>query len=322
MYKIKQIPEDFIVKEIPSYTLDENGQFSYFLLRKRSYNTLDAVSKIAEKLRIRLKNIGFAGTKDRNAITEQAISIKNIRLNKIANLKLKDINLELIGKGENPISLGDLIGNQFKITVRNLPNQRLILKSPKNIPNFFGPQRFSKNNIEIGKALVKKNFQKAINLIDNYRVKEFIEDAPGDLIGAIRTLPLKLRRLYIHAYQSYIWNKTIEEYLKTNPKNELIPIIGFGTELRINIIGKIIRKILTKEEITQRDFIIKQLPEISSEGSKRQLLMTPEDFKIKTEKDELNENKIKAILSFSLKKASYATVIIEHIFSSYHLPFK
>lgn len=315
MYKIKQVPEDFVVKEIPDYILDENGEYSYFLLKKRNYTTIDAISKIANKLRIPLKFIGFAGNKDKAAITEQLISIKNLKVTAIGRLNLKDINLEFIGKGNKPISLGDLKGNQFKITVRNLLTKRTPTKSTERIPNLFGPQRFSKNNIEIGKALVKKNFKKAIDLMEHRKVEEFLENNPGNFIGGIRTLPLKLRKIYIHAYQSSLWNKTVEGHLKTFPhKNELIPIIGFGTEIKNNKIKEITIEILHEEDINQRDFIIPQIPELSEEGSKRSLFVSPKNLTINIEEDELNKNKYKAIVKFKLQKASYATVVIDFIF--------
>jgi tRNA pseudouridine13 synthase len=315
MYKIKQNPEDFIVEEIPEYETQMEGEYSYFLLKKISYTTMDAIIKIAQRLKIPLKYIGFAGTKDKAAITEQVISIKNIKVIDIEKINLKDIGLEYLGEGNNPISLGDLKGNKFKITVRNLSTKRTATKSVERIPNLFGPQRFSKNNIEIGKAMVKKNFRKAIDLMEHKKVDESIELNPGNFIGAIRTLPLKIRKIYIHAYQSYLWNKTIEEYLKTNPyKSEQIPIVGFGTELSIDKISDIIREILHEEDIILRDFIIPQMPELSSEGSERNLFVKPENLTIDIEEDELNQGKFKAIVKFILPKGSYATVIIDYLF--------
>src|SRR3989338_6162306 len=98
MCKIKQIPEDFIVKEINDIKFDDNGIYSYFLLKKRNYNTLRAIKIISEKLKIPEKNIGFAGSKDKNAVTEQIISIKNGNKN-IENIGFRDIELKVIGKG-------------------------------------------------------------------------------------------------------------------------------------------------------------------------------------------------------------------------------
>ena len=114
MYKIKQLPEDFIVKEINDIKFDDNGQYSYFLLKKKNYNTLRAIQQISKKLRINEKNIEFAGNKDKNAITEQVISIYKGNKN-IENINIKDIELKFLGQGNERIFLGNLKGNEFII---------------------------------------------------------------------------------------------------------------------------------------------------------------------------------------------------------------
>ena len=305
MYTIKEKPEDFLVKEIPDYELGE-GIYAYFWLTKKNENTIDAARRIAEKLKIPLKNIGFAGTKDKIAITKQVISIKK---GKKEEIKLKDITLEYIGQGNTPISLGDLKGNEFVITVRNIKTKRI--KTSGLIPNLFGPQRFSKNNAEIGKYLVKKQFNKAVELINNPGVQEHLESSPADYIGALRIIPLKTRKIYIHAYQSLLWNKTVEQFLKTGHNtNRKIPIIGFQTdreEIKDADLKEILLNILKQEEITERNFIIPQIKELSSEGAERDLFVKPENLEI-----DIKEKT--AIVSFSLKKGSYATVVVDMLF--------
>ncbi|MBW2995727.1 tRNA pseudouridine(13) synthase TruD [Candidatus Woesearchaeota archaeon] len=315
MYKIKEIPKDFLVKEIPDYELDESGQYSYFWLTKTNYTTMNAVKTIAAALNIPLKFIGFAGTKDKRAITKQTISIKAPK-EKVETLNLKDIKLGYIGQGSKPISLGDLKANEFVITVRNLITRRL--QHGEIIPNLFGPQRFSKNNAEIGRALVKRDFETAMNLIDQAEVKQHLENFPGDFIGALRKIPLKIRKIYIHAYQSLLWNKTVQEFTKIHrSRNMKIPIIGFGTDIdsiEDPDLKQIINSLLEQEEITTRDFIMPAIKELSAEGSQRNLFVIPKKIEIITEKDELNENKLKTIVSFSLPKGSYATVVIDYFF--------
>ncbi|MBD3354705.1 tRNA pseudouridine(13) synthase TruD [Candidatus Woesearchaeota archaeon] len=311
MYKIKESPKDFIVKEIPDYDLDRSGDYSYFWLIKKNTTTMDAVKRIADRLKIPLKNIGFAGTKDKKAITKQTVSIKKIKKEKIESLNLKDIKLEFIGKSSSPISLGDLKGNEFVITVRNITKDKI--KPKEIIPNLFGPQRFSTNNIEIGKAIIKRNLEKALKLIDKKEVQKHLEKFPGDYIGALRKIPLKIRRIYIHAYQSMLWNKTVKKYINLgHHQNIKIPIIGFGTNIKSiedEDLKKIIKDILSKEEITTRDFILPAIKELSAEGDKRDLFMKIQNLEIETKKD-------RAIVSFSLPKGSYATVVIEEIFNS------
>lgn len=322
MYIIKQIPEDFLVWEIPRIKKEKEGDYAYFWLRKRDYNTIDAVKMISEKLKLPMKNIGFAGTKDKMAITEQVISIRGINAERAKaiceKLSFKNIELSYISQGKKPVSLGDLKGNKFKITVRNLP-EKLEIKNIDKIPNFFGPQRFSENNAEIGRAIVKKNFKKAFDMINQSYVKEYLEEHPGDFIGAIRQIPLRLRRMYVNAYQSFLWNKTAEAYLKTDySEKKMIHLIGFATELKDNAVDEIEKDIMEEEGIILRDFIIPQMPELSSEGGERELFAAVENFDIKYETDELNKDKYKAAVSFLLPKGSYATAVIETLFFFYN----
>ncbi|MFC1686726.1 tRNA pseudouridine(13) synthase TruD, partial [Nanoarchaeota archaeon] len=160
MYQIKQIPEDFVVKEISNVkikdSLKDKGIYAYFKLTKKERNTIDAIKLISRKLGIPEKDIGFAGSKDRNAITEQMISIKEVKSKnykeKASKLELKDITLEFISYGENPICLGDLQGNYFEIVIRNLDAS--ILKEKAKIINYFDEQRFGKNNIKVGRNII------------------------------------------------------------------------------------------------------------------------------------------------------------------------
>ena len=89
-----------------------------------------------------------------------------------------------------------------------------------------------------------------------------------------------------------------------------MPIVGFGIELKNS--DKIIKTILEKEKITSRDFIIRQIPELSMEGNERNTFIKVNDFEIiNQDKDELNKNKEKLIVKFSLPKSWYATVLVD-----------
>jgi len=342
MYKIKQIPEDFIVKEVNEVKTDEKGRYTYFILKKRNYTTERAVSAVAHYLKTDRKNIGYAGSKDKNALTEQFISIQ--QQIKKQDIKLKDIELKYFGKGNERINLGDLKGNEFIITVRNLKQYNLEINQSLQIPNYFDEQRFSKNNAEIGRSILKKDFKKAVDLIlvdyskekNSFEkdVKEHISRLPNDFIGAIKKVPKKIRMMYVHAFQSLIFNETVSEliisetkdYKKVNysqgifvfPDKDLnnikIPIIGFGTEFKDNKLRDISLKILEEEGIKLRDFIIRGMPELASEGDERYMFVEAEKFDLKFEKDELNKSKKKYIISFALPKGSYATIVIKKIF--------
>jgi len=294
MYKIKQKLEDFIVNEITNIKIKNRGNYSIFLLKKTNYTTEKAVQTIANKLKIPRKFISYAGNKDKIAITTQYISIKNCR---IKELSLKDIELKHKGYLDKPISLGDLEGNEFKIKV-------ITNKTPKKINkmiNYFGEQRFSKNNVEIGKAIIKKDFKKAAELIDDKNTKEYLKNNPTDYIGSLRKISIKILKIYVHSYQSYLWNK-LAEPCSAKLSNKKLNIIGFDTKLT-----KEETNLLKKEGIDQRDFIIKQIPELTSEGSERELFTDIKDLKIK----KIGKG---YILRFKLNKGSYATIVIDSLF--------
>ncbi len=307
-YKIKQIPEDFIVKEKSNVKIGKEGRYSYFILRKTNYTTQKAVKAIANALKIDENKIGFAGNKDKNAVTEQIISIE-IDPKRAEKLKLKDIELKFVGKGNEEISLGSLKGNEFEITVRNID------KKPKKIDkvvNYFDEQRFSKYNVEIGKAIIKKDFKKAAELIaktHNFGFEKYLETK--NYVEALRKVPKTLLKLYVHAYASHIWNKTAEKF-----KNEkTIPVIGFATDFKNKEVEKFVNGLLKKDGISKRDFIIKQIYYASSEGDERKVYADVEDLEIgDLEDDDLNKGKKKCVIKFKLQKGSYATIVIKNLF--------
>lgn len=304
MYKIKQIPEDFRVKEISIIKPIKQGKFTYFILKKTNYTTHRAVKAIANALHVEEKRFGFAGNKDKIAVTEQlcSVDVDPARLNRI---KLKDIEIEVAGKGNEPICLGDLKENEFEITVRNID------KKPKKINkiiNYFDEQRFSEDNVEIGKAIIKKDFKKAVELISKTHELRLNSN---DYVYALRSLPKTLLKLYVHSYQSDIWNKTVEKF----KDKKIMPIVGFGTEFKDKKIEKFVLDLLKKDGINQRDFIIRQMPNISSEGAERDVFAMVKNLKISAlEDDELNKGKKKCLIKFKLQKGSYATVVIRTIF--------
>lgn len=304
MYKIKENPGDFIVEEVTDIEPRKKGQYSLWWMKKKDITTADAVSKIARKLHIKRRFIGFAGAKDKRAITKQLISISRAGKSRVERLNIEGIDLEFYGFSENPVSLGDLEGNNFEIIVRDVDVSKKI--ENKKIKNFFGEQRFSEQNADIGRAMIKKNFKTAAEKIsESYNeVKEHLKISDTDHIGALRRLDLKILKIYVHAYQSFLWNKIAEQI----DDDIELPLIGFDTELNENI-TEIVEVVMKEEGITYRDFIIKQIPELSCSGAKRDIFVKPQNFKIL----EKGEDKIR--LKFFLPKGSYATEVIRQMFS-------
>jgi tRNA pseudouridine13 synthase len=320
MYKLKQKPEDFIVKE--NIKLDFGPEkYSYFLLKKKDLTTHRAIKLISQKLHLNLKDIGYAGLKDKHAITYQYISIKGNHPN--LSINEPDIELTYKGTGPEPITLGSLSENYFEITIRDIEKKPKLISS---FPNYFDKQRFSKNNAEIGKLLIKKEFKEATFLLKENKhpkLSQALEKNPTDYVGAINRIPRKILMLYLHSYQSKLFNYSLNNYIRENFPHKT-KNFGFGElsftkhyeELFLELPGFDSEQENLPDDILPRDFIIRQLPNLSLESQKRPAFVKPTNIKLSDlEADELNKGKNKIKITFSLKKGSYATMFIKALFS-------
>src|SRR4030043_1525116 len=326
-YKVKELLEDFIVIEKPNLKLVEKGEYIIFTLKKKNYTTERAVQQIADALHIDRKRIGYAGSKDSKAVTEQSISIKGAGREKIESLKLRDLDLGFVSYANEPISLGDLEGNSFEIVVRSIAKKQKPKKVDR-IVNYFGEQRFSKNNAEIGKAIIKKDFKKAVDRVldsigkEEEKVIEHLKKSKNDFVGALKEMAWKTLNMYIHAYQSKLWNELASKLVKKKHSPTLnsgamkLPLIGFASEIQDKDVKQVVGRILQNEDVTKEDFVIRAIPDLSSAGSEGELFVDVKDLKIgELEDDELNKGKKKVKISFSLGKGSYATEVIKVLFS-------
>jgi len=325
--RLKQTPEDFMVKEINDINISLQGKYCAFTLHKKNWNTIDAVREIANRIGINEKDIRYSGLKDRNAVTEQLITI-NINNQKIVSrLKINDIKLTFLGWTERHATTSDNKGNKFIITIRGLDKQ--ITKKPKKIPNYYDEQRFGndgKNHL-VGKLIIKKQFKEACELLG-------ITAENGDYVSALKKTGLT--HIYFSAYQSYLFNNVLSSFVMQSCKKifyldisgmmlafpalfkgteeipEELPIVAFDTEFFDAQAEKAYETLLKKDGITLRDFAIKQFPNLVTSSPKRQSFMVAEGFRTTDySEDEFNKGKMKQAMEFSLPKGSYATLVIK-----------
>jgi len=308
--KIKVVEEDFKVEEIPkNFELRteylDGYDYVHYLLEKKNWNTLDVVETVARRLRINAKSIGYAGNKDKKAVTSQRISIPLSAINNVKdveNLNIKNCNAKFLGYCNERITLGDLEGNKFTIVVRRLDEERDIQIS--RIKNYFGQQRFGvdNKNVLVGKALLKKDFKKVCSLLG-------LDVSDNNFVGVLKELDARVLRLYLGAYQSFLWNNAAK---KVKEVDEL-ELVGFLTEFQEST-KKIYEELMNKEGVKLEDFLIKQFKEISMEGGMRKLHVDVENFSCSWKDDELFSGFKKCTMFFSLKKGCYATEVVKAIF--------
>ena len=304
MYSIKNKPEDFIVDEVINLNLD-SGRYIYFRLKKENFTTINALELLAGKLNLKLKNFGFAGNKDKKAITTQSCSVFGANEDKLKDLKLTNIKIDIIGRGKTPISLGDLEGNNFKIFVKAEK-----IKKTDFFVNYYGEQRFGVDcsNHIIGKYLLEKKFKQACNSLN------LPESNP---INSLREFGTRKLKFFLHSYQSYLWNSLVYEKLKEKDGFEVPYCLG-----KYKFLDKKIKNFklnlpnfdtddydhtLKKENLTKEAFLIRELPELVSETSFRDVIREVKGLKVKRGKEGY-------FLSFFLNKGSYATVFLKKLF--------
>ena len=364
--KIKLQNKNFRVKEIISekskkLILDKDG-FAVYLLKKNGIDTTHALDDIKKRFGLALKSLGL---KDSSAVTEQYVySITKTK--PIEKIEGKKYNLERIGFIKKPLSKKDMVGNHFIIKIDN-PSKNIDKFSEfGHILNFFGYQRFgSKRPIThiVGKKIVQKDFKGAVDVIlnansehdiqQNNEIRNIISqsrnyseiinkipksmdielavmtemDESNDPVKAIRAIPLQMRRFYVQAYQSFLFNRTISEafeygenlfdaqnddvcfdkdailgkFQNDESQKLAIPLVGHSYYKKTRFDFHI-QKILFDEAVSTKDFLIKELQEVSIEGGFRNASLSCTDYS-------LNDN----IASFTLSRGSFATIVLREI---------
>ncbi|WP_316504606.1 tRNA pseudouridine(13) synthase TruD [Nitrosopumilus sp.] len=364
--KIRTDPEDFHVQEMLSKkaqdSINSNKGYAVYKLQKRKIDTNHALSDIFRKTGIRLKSLGL---KDASAITEQFVCSGN-RGKIIESFSSEKYSIKKIGYVKKPLSKKDMVSNQFKIKIRNYHGDLSSFSEYDKILNFYGYQRFgSKRPVThlIGKAVLQRDFHKAIDLIlsfsssydskENTEIREKLADKENykkyfdkvlpqmdierivlremiehdDAFRAIRSIPLPLRRFYIHAYQSFIFNQSLSlafadgedlfatglgdvcydhkgilgKYAQGLDQRLALPFVGYSYYKKTRFDAQISR-VLQQEEISPKDFFIKEMQEVSSEGGFRQAAIHCFDFLLSGD-----------TVEFSLSRGSFATILLREI---------
>ena len=175
--KLRKKSEDFNVEEVISIPgrshwiwmqESSNGKHQIVKIKANNWDTHVLVKELSRKLNIGQKSIGFAGTKDKRAITTQHFSVKTSREN-LSAINLENIELEFLHSSIKPIRLGNLVGNKFKIKVTSSSNNDHITNIFSELegffPNYFGIQRFGAvrpiTHI-VGEKIVRGDYEGAV----------------------------------------------------------------------------------------------------------------------------------------------------------------
>ena len=369
---IKSEPSSFIVDEL--YDLEElkktkgdNGNYSYFILKKTNLTMQQAIIAVAKSVGITSKRIHYCGTKDKVAITTQLISIQKSNTEFAQRIldaikESEDIELTYLGQFNQRLNLSDNIGNKFTITINELNENEIKLLENKpqqfEVFNCFQSQRFGmcKNTHAIGLLLIQQNvkdalfevlrtlpskyiheFEEYLGLIENVHINfdeltqeelsgEFLKIKevfpnflkgyiscikhliyhPKDVSGAFRTIPKKIRTLYVHAFQSAIFNELLLKYKDSLSNSGILYLAGFDLNEN-DLLYSEMKSILERLGLTFEDLKLPHMPELC-------LYKTEKEIKSKVNNYEFEKKSNDTVqIKFELGKGAYATQVIDEL---------
>ena len=193
----RQNPEHFKVNETLNFTPSGEGEHLYLYIEKRNTNSHWLADELARRAGLNPKDVGYAGRKDRIAVTRQWFSLQIPESRDVDFSVFSDNDFRLIHSTRHTHKLrkGCILFNEFKLQLTECEGSfdefktRASLIAKEGFPNYFGAQRFGHNRSNIDKA-------KAM------------------LSGRIRVKDRNKRSIYLSAARSYLFNKVLSKRIE------------------------------------------------------------------------------------------------------------
>ncbi|MEM1887961.1 MAG: tRNA pseudouridine(13) synthase TruD [Pyrobaculum sp.] len=344
------------------------GGWTWIHVVKQNVDTLKLAVLLAKKLGISYKDVSLGGIKDTRALTSQIFSVRGSvdKLPEVPNVKFLGIWSmdrpmtpgEIYGN-RFTIVLRDV--EDVKCAEETV--ERL---SRTPLPNYYGYQRFGTIrpvSHMLGRALLKKDAEEFFHIMfcriypkesENAKKareyacrgqfdkaletfpKRFLEERAllrklirgSDMWNSVMAIPPQILRIYIEAFQSYIFNKLLSRRMELGPINKpiegdlvevngqvvyyteglggdvVLPIVGIGARAPSGRVGEIYVKILKKEKVDTSAFY--KMPKwLRVYGGYRRAVLKITEFIYTVGRD--------IELRFILPKGGYATVVLREI---------
>ncbi len=316
---IRELPENFKVTEQIKDTPQGTGEHVYLYIEKQNNNTDWLAGQLAKHSNVAKRDVGFAGMKDRRALTKQWFSVYLAAKAEPdwQALESKEIRILEVKRHQRKLRRGALKGNRFEILVSQYSGDkqeteaRLQSITKHGAPNYFGEQRFGKDG---------KNIQRALDMFNGRRVKR------------------NQRSIYLSSARSFIFNEILSQRIRQNSWRKIIAgdcVMLSGTnsvfsveadklielqqrldENDLHITGPLAGKgntLVTAQAAELEQSIYKRYPKLvhglvaaDLEAARRSLVLMPQDMQW-----EVSENQLK--LSFFLSAGGYATSVLREI---------
>jgi len=204
--RLKSTPEDFRVEEELGFVADGDGPHALLTVEKRGANTRWVAAELARHTGIAPRDVGYAGLKDRQAVTVQhfTVPIEGRPEPDWQALPAGEFRVIRAARHRRKLKIGALKGNRFRILLRELsqPAETLLPRladiRARGVPNYFGPQRFGRDGGNIQKA-------------------------EAMLVGGRRIHDRRLRSILLSAARSLIFNDSLSARVDAGNWDKLLP---------------------------------------------------------------------------------------------------
>ena len=158
-----ETPDDFTVEEVPAYEPSGEGGHTFLWIEKRGRNTEDVARWLAREAGVSARDVGYAGRKDRFAVTRQYFSVPDFDPARASGLALEGVRVLRAAQHPHKLRTGHLRANRFALCVHGLDGEGFARADAVaerlrrvGLPNRFGDQRFGQggDNVERGRKIL------------------------------------------------------------------------------------------------------------------------------------------------------------------------
>ena len=203
---LRYAPGDFVVEEELGFEPEGTGPHHWLLVRKTSSTTPFAARVLAGRFDVPVRDVGFAGLKDRHAITTQWFTVPahTRALGPEPGHVADGVRIVRAARGRKKLRRGVHTGNRFAIALREMLGDReafaarVRLVARTGVPNYFGAQRFGREGGNVAAA--------------------------GRLLrGEVKAPDRLARGLYLSTARSLLFNRVLHRRVEAGAWNACVP---------------------------------------------------------------------------------------------------
>jgi len=302
--RIRTTPEDFQVVEELGFEFSGDGEHDYLWIEKTGANTEWLSRQLAHFSEVPAKDIGYAGLKDRHAVTRQWFSVPRWNSPDWAAFAVEGATVLDVQRHSKKLRRGAHKTNAFRIVLRGVDlapyaeevDQRVQLIRQQGVPNYFGEQRFGRggSNLEL-----------------------------ADVWAKGKRLPRHKRSLAISSIRSFVFNESLDVRVRNGTWNILLA----GDKANLDGTGSVFDVEEVDEELVRRcsEMDIHPAGELVGDGSdtgpeewlsalgKARVDKGSRSLRLKVDGLEVQTGDDAVVLSFTLGRGAFATSVLREL---------